>query len=142
MPLFTIGYEGRALDDVLGKLKANKIELVVDVRALPLSRKRGFSKKALAAALDGVGIVYAHRVALGTPKPMRTRYKRDHDFAALKKSFEKYLENQTHSLLELNDLVKGKRACLLCFEADPNRCHRSLVVVAAQHFGGQPAKHL
>ena len=47
MPLFTIGYEGQALDDVLGKLKANKIELVVDVRALPLSRKRGFSKNAL-----------------------------------------------------------------------------------------------
>ncbi len=142
MALFTIGYEGQALDDVLGKLKANKIELVVDVRALPLSRKRGFSKNAFAKALDGVGIAYAHRVALGTPKPMRTRYKRDHDFGALKASFEKYLENQTYSLLELIELVKGKRACLLCFEADPNLCHRSLVVAAARKLGGPPAKHL
>jgi uncharacterized protein (DUF488 family) len=142
MPLFTIGYEGKALDDVLGRLKANRIELVVDVRALPLSRKRGFSKTALAKALDGVGIAYAHRVALGTPKPMRARYKRDHDFGALKISFEKYLANQTHSLLDLIALVRGKRACLLCFEADPALCHRSLVADAARKLGGSPAKHL
>lgn len=142
MTLFTIGYEGMALDDMLGKLKANKIDLVVDVRALPLSRKKGFSKNALAKALEGVGIAYAHRVALGTPKPMRTRYKRDHDFAALKVAFEKYLEDQTYSLMELNELVKGKRACLLCFEADPNLCHRSLVAAAARRLGGPPAKHL
>jgi len=142
MPLYTIGYEGRALADVLGTLKDNKIGLVVDVRALPLSRKRGFSKKALAAALAGDGIAYAHRVALGTPKPMRARYKRDHDFAALRVAFDAYLEGQTHSLLELVDLVKGKRACLLCFEADPALCHRSLVADAAQRLGGPPVKHL
>jgi uncharacterized protein (DUF488 family) len=142
MALFTIGYEGQALDDVLGKLKANKIELVVDVRALPLSRKKGFSKTAFAKALEGVGIAYAHRVALGTPKPMRTRYKRDHDFAALKTAFEKYLADQTYALMELIDLVKGKRACLLCFEADPNLCHRSLVAAAARRLGGPRAKDL
>lgn len=142
MPLYTIGYEGQALDDVLGRLKANKIALVVDVRALPLSRKRGFSKNALAQALGGVGIAYAHRVALGTPKPMRTRYKRDHDFAALSVEFKKYLKHQTHSLLELIELVRGKRACLLCFEADPALCHRSLVADAARSLGGPAAKHL
>jgi uncharacterized protein (DUF488 family) len=142
MPLYTIGYEGKALDDVLGRLKANKIGLVVDVRALPLSRKRGFSKKALAAALAGVDIAYAHRVALGTPKPMRARYKRDHDFAALRVAFNEYLGHQTHSLLELIELVHGKRACLLCFEADPALCHRSLVADAARRLGGPPPKHL
>ena len=142
MPLYTIGYEGKALDDVLGRLKANRIELVVDVRALPLSRKRGFSKTALAAALEGVGIAYAHRVALGTPKPMRSRYKRDHDFAALSVEFKKYLTHQTHSLLELIELTRGKRACLLCFEADPALCHRSLVADAARRLGAPPAKHL
>lgn len=142
MALFTIGYEGSALDDVLGRLHANRIDLVVDVRALPLSRKRGFSKKALAAALSEIGIAYEHRVALGTPKPMRTRYKRDKDFAALAAQFKKYLGGQTHSLMELNDLVKGRRACLLCFEADPALCHRSLVAEAARKLGGQAAKHL
>jgi uncharacterized protein (DUF488 family) len=142
MPLFTIGYEGKALDDILGRLKADNIDLVVDVRALPLSRKRGFSKKAFAAALKGVGIDYAHRIALGTPKPMRTRYKRDHDFAALRIAFEEYLGHQTHSLMELVELVRGKRACLLCFEADPALCHRSLVATAAQRLGAPPATHL
>lgn len=142
MALFTIGYEGRALDDVLGKLHANRIDMVVDVRALPLSRKRGFSKKALAAALNQVGIAYEHRVALGTPKSIRARYKRDHDVAALTTQFKKYLAGQTHSLLELIDLVKGKRACLLCFEADPALCHRSLVAEGARKLGGPAAKHL
>jgi uncharacterized protein (DUF488 family) len=142
MKLFTIGYEGKALDDVLGRLKANEIELVVDVRALPLSRKKGFSKNAFAKALNEIGIGYAHRVALGTPKPMRTRYKRDHDFAALRVAFEEYLGHQTHSLMELVELVRGKRACLLCFEADPALCHRSLVAAAARQFGAPPATHL
>ena len=142
MPLYTIGYEGRALDDVLGTLKANRVGLVVDVRALPLSRKRGFSKTAFAQALAGAGIAYAHRVALGTPKAMRARYKRDRDFAALAVEFRKYLGNQTHSLLELIELVRGKRACLLCFEADPALCHRSLVAEAARKLGGPAAKHL
>jgi uncharacterized protein (DUF488 family) len=142
MKLFTIGYEGKALDDILGRLKANDIELVVDVRALPLSRKKGFSKNAFAKALNEIGIGYAHRIALGTPKPMRTRYKRDHDFAALRVAFEEYLGHQTHSLMELVELVRGKRACLLCFEADPTLCHRSLVAAAARQFGAPPAIHL
>jgi len=142
MALFTIGYEGSALDDVLGRLHANRIDLVVDVRALPLSRKRGFSKKALAGALNEIGIAYEHRVALGTPKSMRARYKRDKDFAALSVAFGQYLDGQTHSLRELIDLVKGRRACLLCFEADPALCHRSLVADAARKLGGPKATHL
>ncbi|HEY5211282.1 MAG TPA: DUF488 domain-containing protein [Stellaceae bacterium] len=142
MPLFTIGYEGMRIDDFLDKMQQEKIKLVVDVRALPLSRKRGFSKTALAAALTQVGIRYAHRVALGTPKPIRARYKHDHDFAALRVEFEKYLAHQTLSLQQLVELVRDTRACLLCFEADPALCHRSLVADAAMALGAPPATHL
>jgi uncharacterized protein (DUF488 family) len=140
--LLTIGYEGRTLNELLARLKANRVELVVDVRALPLSHKRGFSKNALAKALEGVGIAYAHRVALGTPKSLRARYKRDHDFNAFKAAFDKYLEDQSHSLLELIELARRRRACLLCFEADPALCHRSLVAAAARRLNGPPAHHL
>jgi uncharacterized protein (DUF488 family) len=140
--LFTIGYEGRTVDELLARLMSNRVGLVVDVRALPLSHKRGFSKHALAKALEGVGIAYAHRAALGTPKSMRTRYKSNHDFGALKAAFDKYLRDQTDSLLELIDFVRRRRTCLLCFEADPAQCHRSLVAAAARRLGGPPAKHL
>jgi len=142
MTLYTLGYEGMVLDDFIVRLKEARIELVVDVRALPLSRKRGFSKRALAAALEKDGIRYAHRVLLGTPKSIRARYKRDHDFAALKIEFEKYLGDQTLSILELVELVAGTRACLVCFEADPALCHRSLVADAAHKLGGPKVEHL
>jgi uncharacterized protein (DUF488 family) len=140
--LWTIGYEGRTVDELLARLKSNGVGFLVDVRALPLSHKRGFSKNALAKALEGVGIAYAHRPALGTPKSVRTRYKRDHDFGTLKAAFDEYLEDQTDSLLQLVELVRRRRTCLLCFEADPAVCHRSLVAAAVRRLGGPPAKHL
>jgi uncharacterized protein (DUF488 family) len=142
MPLYTIGYEGWRLDDFIARLQQEKIALLVDVRALPLSRKRGFSKTSFAAALEQAGIRYAHRVALGTPKPIRARYKQDHDFAALQVAFEEYLTDHTHSLLALIDLVGDSRACLLCYEADPKLCHRSLVADAVHRLGGPAATHL
>jgi uncharacterized protein (DUF488 family) len=142
MPLYTLGYEGSAIEDFMIALKRAKVELVVDVRALPLSRKPGFSKNVLAKRLESEGIRYAHRVALGTPKPMRARYKRDGDFAVLRVAFEKYLGHQDIALAELADLVKGKRACLVCFEADPALCHRSIVAEAARERGGARVVHL
>ncbi len=142
MPLYTLGYEGSAIEDFVAALKRAKIELVVDVRALPLSRKPSFSKKALAKTLEKEGIGYAHRVALGTPKPIRARYKRDGDFAALRVAFEKYLAHQELALAELVDLVKGKRACLVCFEADPALCHRSIVAEEARKRGAAKVVNL
>ena len=49
--LFTIGYEGRALDELIAELQAHRIDRVIDVRELPLSRRRGFSKTPLREAL-------------------------------------------------------------------------------------------
>jgi uncharacterized protein (DUF488 family) len=140
--LFAIGDEGRTVDSLLARLEANRGRLVADVRALPLRHKRGFSKNAFAEALEGGGIAYAHRVALGTPKSMRTCYRHDHAFAALNRAFDKYLEYQNHSLLELIELARRWRAFLLCFEADPALCHGSVVAGAAERLGVRPPKHL
>ena len=142
MPLYTIGYEGMAIGDFIARLKAARIGLVVDVRALPLSRKRGFSKTMFAKLLQRDGIRYEHRVALGTPNPIRSRYKRDHDFAALRVEFEKYLAHQGDAVAELIALVAGERACLVCFEADAALCHRSIVAEAVQRHGGPKTVHL
>ncbi|MGH6991354.1 MAG: DUF488 family protein [Stellaceae bacterium] len=142
MALYTAGYEGLRIEDFIYRLRAAGIELVVDVRALPLSRKPGFSKRAFERALAEAGIGYAHRQALGTPKPIRARYKRDHDVAALNRDFGAYLEHQDLALAELTDLIHDKTACLVCYEADPKLCHRSLVAAAARRFGAPDAIHL
>ena len=60
MTIFTIGYEGTTMDAFLAALKGAGVEQVIDVRALPLSRRPGFSKNSLAATLKDAGIGYVH----------------------------------------------------------------------------------
>ena len=78
MTLFNIGYEGRSLDDFIAALRAAGVTLLADVRDAPISRKPGFSKNALANALQEQGIAYRHIRALGCPKPVRDAWKEDH----------------------------------------------------------------
>jgi len=56
MQIFTIGYEGKSLDQFVAELRRNRISRVIDVRELPLSRRKGFSKTPLTAALAAAGI--------------------------------------------------------------------------------------
>src|SRR5207237_10033602 len=65
--IFTIGYQGATVGEFLAALRQAGIEQVIDVRALPLSRRPGFSKSPLRAALEEAGINYVHLKALGTP---------------------------------------------------------------------------
>ena len=76
--LLTIGYEGCTIQDVLGVLTEAKVGLLIDVRAMPRSRKPGFSKRQLAAGLDEKGIPYVHLVGLGTPKAGRDAVRAGH----------------------------------------------------------------
>ena len=76
--LLTIGYEGCTIDTVLAALRSARADLLIDVRAVPQSRKPGFSKRQLAAGLDEVGIGYVHLQALGTPKPGRDAVRAGH----------------------------------------------------------------
>ncbi len=67
MHIFTIGYEGATVAEFLAALQQAGIQRVIDVRALPLSRRPGFSKTPLSGALAEAGIEYVHLKALGTP---------------------------------------------------------------------------
>lgn len=140
--LHTIGYEGVDLDDLLRQLIATKVDVVVDVRELPLSRKKGFSKGALSAALVAHGIEYIHMNALGCPKPIRQRYKLDGDWQSYERRFREHLRSQRAAVLALADLAKRKSTCLLCFEADYSKCHRSIVARAAVAAGAPRLVHL
>jgi uncharacterized protein (DUF488 family) len=127
--LFTIGYEQAKPDAVLSELKRAKVDLLVDTRAVAASRRPGFSKRQLAASLDEAGIAYIHLQKLGTPAQGR-QAARAGDFEALWRIYDKHIKTPEAqaALGELLALVKsGKRVCLLCYERDPNECHRSRI---------------
>jgi uncharacterized protein (DUF488 family) len=105
------------------------------VRERAQSRRRGYSKTALAAALNEAGIQYKHLRALGTPPSIRTPYKLDHDFAVLRRGYLAHLATQQEALDELAELARQAHVCLLCYEAEPGACHRSLITDRLQELG-------
>jgi uncharacterized protein (DUF488 family) len=127
--LFTIGYQQAKPDAVLGELKRAKIDLLVDIRAVAASRRPGFSKRQLAASLDQAGIAYIHLQKLGTPAQGR-QAARAGDLDTLWRIYDKQIKTPEAqaALGDLLALIKsGKRVCLLCYERDPNECHRSRI---------------
>ena len=126
--LATIGYEGCTITDVVARLQAAQVRLLIDVRAVPRSRKPGFSKRQLAAGLDEAGIAYVHLQGLGTPKPGRDAVRAGHP-ERMHVIFREHMTSD-HAQAELAQamaLAQEKRVCLLCFERDPACCHRTIV---------------
>lgn len=119
-----MGYEGLTVGALLDRVRRCRVDVVVDVRANPSSRKPGFSKKPLGAALDEVGVAYLHEPLLGNAF-------RDHDdFVEAMELMRRYLEEGEPALAvrRLADLARGRRVAVLCLERDQARCHRQVVV--------------
>jgi len=131
MKIFTIGYEATTMGDFLAALQGAGVERVIDVRALPLSRRPGFSKNVLAASLKEVGIDYVHLKHLGTPKPGRDAAKRG-DVATLRAVYDAQLGlPEAHAeAARMRALAEEKPSALLCFEREPGHCHRTLLLQA------------
>lgn len=131
--LWTIGYaEARTAADVLGPLVDAGVERLVDVRALPLSRRPGFSKRALAAATAEAGLVYLHVRELGTPASMRQLFRTQRDLPEGRRQYASHLDVPEVALAldALAGEVGRARHALLCVEADPATCHRALLADA------------
>ena len=131
MRVFTIGYEGVTMDEFIAALQKAGVERVIDVRALPLSRRPGFSKSILAATLRQADIDYVHLKALGTPKRGRDAAKKG-DVATLRAVYEDQLalpEAQA-AAAQMRALAGEKPSALLCYERDPCHCHRTLLLQA------------
>src|SRR5690606_6819498 len=134
-------YENVAQADFVAALKQAKIKTLIDVREVANSRRAGFSKKSLAAALDEAGIAYVHMKPLGTPKAGREAARKG-DAKTMQRIFEaKLVEPESQlALAETAELAKKGRVCLMCLEHDWRDCHRSIV---ARHledeFGIKPA---
>ena len=128
----TIGYEGASFEHVLRALQHAGVKLLVDVRAVTSSRRPGFSKSRLSAALIDAGIDYLHLRGLGTPAEGRAAARAGRH-GEMRRIFSRQLGTleAKDDLDTLADLVSsGRRACLLCFERDPSHCHRTLVADA------------
>jgi uncharacterized protein (DUF488 family) len=129
--IFTIGYEGATVAEFLAALRQARVEQIIDVRALPLSRRPGFSKSPLRAALEEAGIDYVHLKALGTPADGRAAARAGRH-ADLKRIYAGQLElpeaiAQGALMIEL---ARERPSALLCFERDPAECHRTLLLDA------------
>lgn len=142
MTIFTIGYEGLDIEAFMSLLAEHGIETVVDIRELPLSRKPGFSKKALASALNLSGFEYTHMVELGCPKLVRDRYREDGNWKRYTDGFLKHLKTQGAAVAELSTLASSSNCALLCYEADFNFCHRSMVANAVRDYSGADVEHI
>jgi uncharacterized protein (DUF488 family) len=135
MKLRTIGYEAASQAAVIAELQHAGVEVLIDVRAVPSSRRAGFSKRLLAASLAEARIDYVHLRALGTPKPGR-QAARAGRHAEMVTIYEAHLADAQaqFELAGALDIAKDRPAALLCYEADAAHCHRRIVAerLAAQ----------
>jgi uncharacterized protein (DUF488 family) len=136
--LFTIGYQGKAIDGFIEALQAHGITHLIDVRQLPFSRKADFSKRRLQAHLAAAAIDYTHLVELGTPKALRDEVRRTHDYEAFFKAMDELLAQRPAALDAALAIARAQPAALLCFEADHRECHRLSVAQAMQARAGAP----
>jgi uncharacterized protein (DUF488 family) len=131
MKVFTIGYEGATQEAVIEALTNAGVKLLADIRAVPLSRRPGFSKNVLAAGLKEAGIDYIGLKALGTP-PEGREAARKGNHAKLAEVYAGQLElpEAMMQAAQLVDLTNESPTALLCFERNPEECHRSLLIEA------------
>ncbi|UCA47618.1 DUF488 family protein [Pseudochrobactrum sp. XF203] len=126
--IYTIGYEGTDISKFIETLQVVGIEVLADVRALPLSRKKGFSKNSLREHLEAVGIEYHSYQTLGDPKPGRDAA-RAGKYDVFRKIYTEHIETAAAEdrISELAQTSSNKVTCMLCFERDPKTCHRSII---------------
>lgn len=132
MKLFTIGYEGATQPDLIAALTAAGVRRLIDVRALPLSRRAGFSKTPLRLALGEHGIDYVHLKPLGTPPEGReaARRGRHEEMAAIYRG-QLTLPEAIVAAEQMKQLAAESPSALLCFERDPGHCHRQVLIDVA-----------
>ncbi len=128
--LVSIGYEGRSAEELIQYLRQTGVDVLVDVRLNPISRKPGLSKRRLAASLAQAGIGYLHLRELGNPKDNREGFRRGDRRAHDRFREQLQGEEATRALAHVADLLDGEVVGLLCFEGEHSHCHRGLVATA------------
>ena len=127
--LYTIGYEGRSLEEYLNILLIRGVRVLCDVRKNAYSQKYGFSKAQLQPACEGVGIKYIHIPELGIESGLRQELYSQSDYDILFDNYRKTVLTRCNEYLNrIVDLVNSnERVALTCFEKDVNQCHRTQI---------------
>jgi uncharacterized protein (DUF488 family) len=141
--LYTIGYEGASVEDLLATLKAAAVKRLIDIRESPYSRRPEFSREELAAALADHGIAYEHLRELGNPPASREAARAGH-MAAYREIFTAHLDSADgcKGLARALAAAAIERGCLLCFEKSAAHCHRSMVVGRIEAMAAREIVHL
>jgi uncharacterized protein (DUF488 family) len=130
LTIWTIGHSTRTIEDFIDLLRAHQIEVLVDVRHFPGSRKfPHFNQGALSDALGAAGIRYEHLVELGGRRPV---HRDSHNLAWRNASFRgyaDYMETQPFrdGIERLLKTARTKATAIMCSEAVWWRCHRSMI---------------
>ena len=138
LTLYTIGYEGKSIEQYMRDLIDNGVSALIDVRHNPFSMKWGFSRKQLRDITSRFGIAYIHIPELGIKGNLRKNIKSRAEYNQLFNEYRKTL-SQTDKEQALQDVVKivrqYRRAAITCFEKDYTCCHRNDVakVIAGKH---------
>ena len=140
LKLLTIGYEGREIDEFINRLKRFNISRLIDVREIPLSRKRGFSKSALRERREDENIEYVHVKALGSSSTIRNKLKSDRDYDYFFKAYSNYLSQNMEVLIEVYQFISDGINCIMCYERMPEKCHRSTVADKIKEYDGNGLK--
>jgi len=125
--LYTLGYEGRNLREFLSILKSNNIHFLIDVRQIANSRKKGFSKSQLEKKLKRLDINYIHFRELGSSKELRDYLKDTDDFDGFRIKYKILIKDTKDKINDLLKLIVKDYCCLLCYEKEATKCHRSLI---------------
>ncbi len=125
---YTIGYQGLEVDELAEAAKLAGVTLVVDTRLHPTSRRPAFRREALRRALEAHGVGYESRPTLGVPRRIRP-LARSHPsrFAA---AYRGVLSRDPDAVDATVRSIAAETVALLCFEAEPGQCHRSLLAAA------------
>jgi uncharacterized protein (DUF488 family) len=141
--LYTIGYEKTLLKDVISTLATTHVATLIDVRDRPISRRPGFSKRQLAAAIEDAGMRYVHLQPLGTPPEGRLAGRRrewDRFWGIVE---EKLARPEAElALQEAAEIAGAAPSCVVCYEADWQVCHRRRVAEILVQRHGFGVSHL
>ncbi|MGD0114804.1 MAG: DUF488 domain-containing protein [Dehalococcoidia bacterium] len=128
--MFTIGHSTRPIDELVDLLKVHGVKRVVDVRTIPRSRHNPqFDIEALPQSLESAGIAYEHMPSLGGLRHARKDSPNDGWRNASFRGFADYMltEDFANALERLMEMSRREPTAIICAEALPWRCHRSLI---------------
>ncbi len=141
--VYTAGYEGKSVDAFFNHLLKNGIRLIIDVRANPVSRRYGFSKRQFSEIARRLGLDYRHMPHLGIPSKYRVDLS---DFDSYQRLLKKYEQEMIPKLGdeidEVGKLMEETPAVLVCVEKDVRCCHRSRLADAVSRKTGLEVKHI